>query len=74
VLHSVHPARELAGLTERWPVAIMVMATHGRSGWSRLTLGIVAMNVVHHATCPLLLVRPASVRTNDDVEHAEAER
>jgi hypothetical protein len=58
VLHSHHPGRELAALTQRWPVAVMVMATHGRSGWSRLTLGSVAMNVVHHASCPVLLVRP----------------
>jgi nucleotide-binding universal stress UspA family protein len=61
VLHSHHPARELADLTHRWPVAIMVMATHGRSGWPRLTLGSVAMGVVHGATCPVLLVPPGSV-------------
>ena len=36
----------------------MVMASHGRSGWSRLTLGSVAMNVVHRAMCPILVVRP----------------
>jgi nucleotide-binding universal stress UspA family protein len=59
VLHSRHPARELADLTHRWPVAMMVLATHGRSGWTRLTIGSVAMNVVHHATCPVLLIPPA---------------
>jgi nucleotide-binding universal stress UspA family protein len=61
VLHSHHPARELADLTRRWPVAIMVMAAHGRSGWTRLTLGSVAMGVVHSATCPVLVVPPGSV-------------
>ena len=34
------------------------MATHGRSGWSRVSLGSVAMNVVHHATSPILIVPP----------------
>jgi nucleotide-binding universal stress UspA family protein len=58
VLHGTHPAHELADLTGRWPVDLLVMATHGRSGWSRLTLGSVAMNVVHRAACPVLLVRP----------------
>jgi nucleotide-binding universal stress UspA family protein len=58
VLHSNHPAHELADLALRSPVDLLVMATHGRSGWSRLTLGSVAMNVVHRATCPVLLVRP----------------
>ena len=58
VLHSDHPAHELADLTPRWPVAMLVMATHGRSGWSRVSLGSVAMNVVHHATSPILIVPP----------------
>ena len=58
VLHSRHPAHELADLAERWPINVMVMASHGRSGWSRLTLGSVAMNVVHRAMCPILVVRP----------------
>jgi nucleotide-binding universal stress UspA family protein len=58
VLHSNHPAHELADLAGRSPVDLLVMATHGRSGWSRLTLGSVAMNVVHRVTCPVLLVRP----------------
>jgi nucleotide-binding universal stress UspA family protein len=60
VLHSNHPAHELADLAGRSPVDLLVMATHGRSGWSRLTLGSVAMNVVHRATCPILLVHPES--------------
>jgi nucleotide-binding universal stress UspA family protein len=65
VLHSDHPARELADLTSRWPVSLLVMATHGRSGWSRLALGSVAMNVVHHATCPVLVVPPGIAEPAD---------
>jgi nucleotide-binding universal stress UspA family protein len=68
VLHSRHPAHELADLADRWPVNVMVMATHGRSGWSRLTLGSVAMNVVHRATCPVLLVRPGRDGPDGNVE------
>jgi nucleotide-binding universal stress UspA family protein len=64
VLHGHHPARELAELTTRWSVALLVLATHGRSGWSRLALGSVAMNVVHHAACPVVLVRPNGVALN----------
>jgi glycine betaine transporter len=72
VLHSRHPAKELADLVERWPVDVMVMATHGRSGWSRVTLGSVAMNVVHHAICPVLLVPPVhaaeAAQVDDEAE------
>ena len=74
MLHSRHPANELAELADRWPVNVMVMATHGRSGWSRLTLGSVAMNVVHHATCPVLLVPPPPPEKSGTVEDDGSER
>lgn len=35
---------------------LLVMATHGRSGWQRLMQGSVAEDVVHHAHVPVLLV------------------
>ena len=74
VLHSRHPAKELADLAERLPIDVIVMATHGRSGWSRLTLGSVAMNVVHHAICPVLLVPPVPTGRDKQVEAQEVER
>jgi nucleotide-binding universal stress UspA family protein len=74
VLHGHHPAGELAELTRRSPVAVMVMATHGRSGWSRLRLGSVAMNVVHHATCPILIVPREHALLDGDSEHASEAR
>ena len=74
VVHGDHPARELAELTDRSPVAVMVMATHGRSGWSRLRLGSVAMNVVHHALCPILIVPREPALLNGDIEHASQAR
>jgi nucleotide-binding universal stress UspA family protein len=40
--------------------ALVVMATHGRSGLSRTALGSVAMRVVHHASCPVLVARPVA--------------
>ena len=52
----------------------MVMATHGRSGWSRVTLGSVAMNVVHHATCPALLVPPVHAAQAAQLDDDEVER
>jgi nucleotide-binding universal stress UspA family protein len=58
VLHGHDVARELADLPNRWPVDMLVMASHGRSGLSRLTLGSVTMKVVHHAPCPVLVVPP----------------
>ena len=58
ILHSHDAARELAELPGRWPVEILVVASHGRSGLSRLALGSVAMRIVHRASCPVLVVPP----------------
>ena len=36
---------------------MIVMGTHGRTGFARVVLGSVANRVVSHATCPVLTVR-----------------
>lgn len=36
---------------------LIVMGTKGRTGLARMLLGSVAENVVHHAHCPVLVVR-----------------
>ena len=36
---------------------LIVMGTRGLTDWAGLLLGSVAHKVVHHATCPVLLVR-----------------
>jgi nucleotide-binding universal stress UspA family protein len=37
---------------------MIAMATHGRSGLTRISLGSVASDVVRHAPCPVLVSRP----------------
>lgn len=56
--HSRHPARELVerSASPSEPTALLVMATHGRTGWDRLRLGSVTAAVVHDATVPVLVV------------------
>lgn len=36
---------------------LIVIGSHGRTGLARLVLGSVARNVLHHATCSVLIVR-----------------
>ncbi len=38
-------------------IDLIVMTTHGRSGFSRLVFGSVAESVVRQAPCPVLIVR-----------------
>ena len=41
-----------------WPADLIVMGTHGRSGFDRLILGSVAEKVLRRAPCPVLIVPP----------------
>lgn len=41
----------------RWPADLIVIGTHGRSGFSRILFGSVAEGVVRMAHIPVLLVR-----------------
>lgn len=52
------PAQEIADLVEEESVALVAMATHGRSGLSRLVLGSVAEKVLRSLRVPVLMVRP----------------
>jgi nucleotide-binding universal stress UspA family protein len=49
-------------------VDLVAMATHGRAGLDRVLFGSIADDVLHHAGCPVLLVRV------DESERSESER
>jgi nucleotide-binding universal stress UspA family protein len=56
VLHDRRPARALVALVETTPVAVLVMATHGRAGWTRVLAGSVIASTVRRAGAPVLVV------------------
>ena len=43
-------------------LGLIVVGTHGRTGWKKLVLGSVAEIVVDHAPCPVLTVGPSTDR------------
>jgi nucleotide-binding universal stress UspA family protein len=57
VIHGYDTAASILDFAERLPATLVAMATHGRSGFARVALGSVAMRVVHHSFCPVLVVR-----------------
>jgi nucleotide-binding universal stress UspA family protein len=57
-----NPADEILGYTEKNNVDLIVMSTHGRSGWSRFFFGSVADKVSRHSRVPVLLIAPAGCR------------
>ena len=56
-------ASEILDRASAMPSDLIVMGTHGRSGFDRLILGSVTEKVIHKATCPVLTVP----RRMDDV-------
>jgi len=51
------PADGIVAAAEREGADLIVIATHGRTGWRRLMFGSVAEKVIRHARCPVLVIR-----------------
>jgi nucleotide-binding universal stress UspA family protein len=52
-----HPAEEIIDYAEKESISLIVMATHGKTGIRRWTLGSTANKVARASKCPLLLIR-----------------
>ena len=59
------PAAVIAATARELHPDIIVMATHGHGGLSRLILGSVATSTLRQTTIPLLLTRPAAMHQDD---------
>lgn len=57
VVLSGHPEDIICAAAESHGADLIVMSTHGRTGWQRWRLGSVAEYVAHHTRVPVMLVR-----------------
>ncbi len=55
--HSNVPSKEILLTAEHENVDLIVMPTHGMTGWREIAFGSVAEKVVQHATVPVLILR-----------------
>jgi len=49
---------EILHYADEKKIELIIMGTHGRTGLKHLLIGSVAENVVRHASCPVLTIRP----------------
>ncbi len=56
VLREGDPVTEILAQAKETAADLVVMSTHGRSGFDRLTLGSVAYKVLRKSPCPVLVV------------------
>ncbi|HJU10091.1 MAG TPA: universal stress protein [Candidatus Binataceae bacterium] len=57
-----HPADEIVAAEADIDADLVIMATHGRTGFSHLLIGSVAEKVVRESACPVLIVRKKKPR------------
>lgn len=51
----------IVDFAQQYDASLIFMTTHGRTGAARLRAGSVAANVVRHAPCPVVMLRPRSL-------------
>ena len=52
-----HPASQIVRVADRESVDLIVLGSRGLGGFKSLLLGSVSEHVVHHAPCPVLVMR-----------------
>ena len=55
-----HPPQKIVEVAGEEECDLIVMGTHGRTGLAHFLLGSVAEAVIHHAECPVFIVREKS--------------
>ena len=64
------PVKTIVSQAAAWPADMIVMGTHGRTGFERLLLGSVAERVLRKAPCPVLTVPPRATSATSDLAFA----
>jgi nucleotide-binding universal stress UspA family protein len=57
VIRIGNPYREIVAAAKEMPADLIILSTHGHTGFSRMFMGSTAERVVRHASCPVLVVR-----------------
>jgi nucleotide-binding universal stress UspA family protein len=58
-------AGEIVRVARERDIDLIVISSHGRTGWGRMLFGSTAESVVRHAHCPVLVVKPGKVTSDE---------
>ena len=58
IIHNPSVAEAILSFAENNEIDLIVMGSHGRSGFKKIVLGSVASGVVTKANCPVMIVKP----------------
>jgi nucleotide-binding universal stress UspA family protein len=62
VLEANRPAYTIMDYAQEKGMDLIVMSTHGHTGFKKLLMGSVAFGVLHESLVPVLLIRPEACR------------
>ncbi|MEM7452875.1 MAG: universal stress protein [Planctomycetota bacterium] len=62
------PVERITGFVLENRIDLIVMSSHGRTGFGRLVLGSTAEGVVRHATCPVLVTKATEESAGESSE------
>jgi nucleotide-binding universal stress UspA family protein len=57
LIEGIDPAHAIAAQAKKSHAAMIIMGSHGRTGFQRLVLGSVAERTLRYAHCPVLIVK-----------------
>jgi universal stress protein A len=57
LIRSGSPAVEIIEVARKLPADLIIISTHGRTGFKHVLLGSIAEDVIRRAPCPVLVVR-----------------
>jgi len=67
------PATKIIEVANNWHADLIVMGSHGRGKIQGILLGSVSQGVLHHAPCPVLVVRAQNVAHSEGTLRVPAE-
>lgn len=73
IVVAADPTSAILDHARTWAADLIVVGSHGRTGFTRLVLGSVAQSVVAHAPCSVEVVRRKASSGNDRRPEATAE-
>ncbi len=57
ILRSTSVVKDITAFAKSKKMDLIVMSSHGRTGWDKLILGSVANGVIQRTRCPVLLIK-----------------
>lgn len=74
VVEEGSPKTRIVQLAEDWPADLLVVGSHGRTGFGRFLLGSVSLSVLSAAPCSVMIVKQPKAAEQEKAEEVSEEK